>query len=162
MAAANRRKDTPPVPVQELNVGAKPGRNQAERLELQSFARRLHELMVAKGFSQSDLAREVWGKVTDARGYPVAQNRDLISSYLKGRSVPGPGNMEKIAETLGVTVTELAPDATAAAVDRAHPAVSMSMVAGHADKTHLQVNQLVPLDVAAKIIALLSESAKRE
>lgn len=165
MAAAARRRDDPPV--QEtpappaLSVGAQPGRSHAERLELQSFARRLHELMLAKGLSQSELARSIWGKTVDSRGYDVAANRDRISSYLKGRSVPEPANMAKLAKTLGVAVAELAPDAVASAVDRADPAVSMTMIAGHADKTHLRVNQLVHLDIAAKIIALLSEGEKR-
>lgn len=160
MAAAARRKDPSPPEAPALSVGAQPGRSRAERLELQSFARRLHELMVAKGLSQSELARSIWGKTTDSRGYDVAANRDRISSYLKGRSVPEPANMAKLAKELGVTVAELAPDATAAAVDRANPAVSMTMIAGHADKTHLQVNQLVRLEVAVKIIALLSEDEK--
>jgi transcriptional regulator with XRE-family HTH domain len=147
-----------PVP---LDVGFQPGRSHTERLEVQAFARRLHDLMMAKGLSQSDLARAIWGKAVDGRGYDVAKNRDRISQYLKGLSVPEPVNMAKIARELGVTVTDLAPDAVASAIDRENPAISMTMVAGHTDKTHLQINQLVPLDTAAKIIALLNEATAR-
>lgn len=164
MTATARRTTTSPVQPsaqEDLTVGFQPGRTQIERLELQNFARRLHELMAAKGLSQSDLARAVWGKGVDSRGYDVAQNRDRISSYLKGRSVPEPGNMAKIAKHLGVSVTELAPDAVASAVDRADPAFSMTVIAGHADKTHLRVNQLVNMTTAVKIAALLSEDEKR-
>jgi hypothetical protein len=145
----------------DLTVGFTPGtRTERQRIEIEGFARRLHEFMARKGMSQSDLARAVWGKDTDTRGYEVAKNRDRISSYLRGRSIPEPANMKTIADKLGVTVAELAPDVLASVVDRAHPAVSMSMVAGHSDKTHLQVNKLVPMAVAAKIIALLSEDEK--
>jgi transcriptional regulator with XRE-family HTH domain len=165
MAASTKRKTHPPAiavaTAKPLDVGFQPGRSHNERLEIQSFARKLHNLMIAKGLSQSDLARAIWGKTQDVRGFDVAKNRDRISQYLKGLSVPEPTNMAKLAKELGVTVAELAPDATAAAVDRANPAVSMTMIAGHADKTHLQINQLVHLKTAAKIMALLSEDENR-
>lgn len=169
MAITTRRKTTPPPeavsppasPAPPLEAGFQPGRTQVERLELQAFARRLHELMAERGLSQSDLARAVWGKSVDGRGYDVAKNRDRISSYLKARSIPEPANMAKLAAELGVSVTELAPDAVAAAVDRAHPAFSMTVITGHADKTHLQVNKLVRMETAAKIAQLLSEDEAR-
>jgi transcriptional regulator with XRE-family HTH domain len=145
------------APEVDLEVGGvRPSRTGAERLEVEAFARRLHELMARKGLSQSDLARAVWGPTKDTRGYDVAKNRDRISNYLRGLAVPDPSNMAAIAEKLGVTVAELAPDQTASAIDRAKPTVSMSAVAGH-DKTYLQVNKLVSFTLAAKIITLLSE-----
>lgn len=141
-----------------LSVGASSSRTSQERLELQQFARRLHILMVERGLSQSDLAREIWGGAEDRRGYKVAKNRDRISAYLRGTALPEAENLALIAKALGVEVTDLAPDMTAAAIDRANPEVSMTTIAGHADKTHLRVNKLVPMTVAAQIIALLSKA----
>lgn len=148
----------PPPP---LNPGHRIMRSPDDLRKLQDFARRLHQLMLAKGLSQSDLARAVWGKDVDGRGYDVAKNRDRISQYLKGISLPAPANMARLAKELGVTVIELAPDAVVAAVDREHPALRMTMIAGHTDKTHLQVDQLVDPDIAVKIAALLSENENR-
>jgi transcriptional regulator with XRE-family HTH domain len=128
-----------------------------ERLELQQFARRLHELMVQKGLSQSDLAREVWGTTTDTRGYTVAKNRDRIGAYLRAESLPEPQNMARLAEALGTKAEDLAPEIVAATVDRENPELAVTMVAGHPDKAHLQVNKLVPIALAAKVMALLIE-----
>ena len=132
------------------------GRTQYEKLELERFARKLHEAMIKNGMTQSDLAAAVWGRTTDGRGYEVARNRDRISVYLQGRSLPDPQNLAKIAEVLGVTVEDLAPDITAAAVEKENPEVAMTAIAGHADKVFLRVNKLVPMAMAAQIITMLS------
>lgn len=134
-----------------------PGRTQAQTVELEQFARRLHELMIARGLSQSDLARAVWGSTKDQRGYNVARNRDRISVYLKGLSYPERENLDKLAKILGTTPEDLAPDLAAAAVERTNPALAIHEAAGHPDKVYLRVNKLVPLKTAAKVIALLSE-----
>lgn len=133
------------------------GRTGVERLELQQFARRLHELMSQRGMSQSDLAREVWGTTTDTRGYTVAKNRDRIGAYLRGESLPEPQNLSRLAEALGAKTEELAPEIVASTVDRENPEIAMTMVAGHHDKVHLQINKLVSLALATKIIGLLAE-----
>lgn len=132
------------------------GRTQYERLELERFARKLHEAMVSKGWSQSDLAAEVWGRSTDTRGYKVAKGRDRISVYLQGKSVPDPKNLQKIADVLGMKVDELAPDITASAIEKENPEIAMTAIAGHPDKVFLRVNKLVPLELAAQIISMLS------
>jgi len=55
-----------------------------ERLGIKKFATRLYELRTEAGMSMSDLARKIWGTTTDARGYPVAKNKDRISRWEKG------------------------------------------------------------------------------
>jgi transcriptional regulator with XRE-family HTH domain len=127
-----------------------------ERLEMQDFARRLHELRTAKGWNQSDLARAVWGEQTDAKGKTTAKGRDRISEYERGLSSPEPENLQALADALGVGIEDLAPKVTAATVDREDPALQFTMIAGHPDKVHLVINQLLPLEVAAKIVALIS------
>ncbi len=50
-----------------------------EQIQMQEFGRRVHDLRMARGMSQSDLARAIGGTTKDARGYDVARNRDRIS-----------------------------------------------------------------------------------
>lgn len=128
-----------------------------EQVRLKKFSRRLYELRTEKGMSMSDLARKIWGTVTDARGYEVPRNKDRISRWERGDQVPERQNLERLAEALETTVDDLAPDLTARAIDaQPAPALSMTMIAGHPDKVHLIVNTLCSLDVAAKIVAMLS------
>lgn len=134
------------------------GRTNVETLELQEFARRLHDARVAKGLSQSDLARAIWGEAKDARGYSVARNRERISAYERGASLPEPANLRKIAEVLGVDHMDLAPTITASTIDREKPAMSMTMVEGHTDRVHLQVNTITTLEVASRVIALIADA----
>lgn len=137
------------------------GKTQVERVELDQFARRLHAAMNAKGMSNSDLARAVWGETKDGKGYTVAKNRDRIGVYLRGEGFPEPRTLAKLADALDTTPTDLAPEITAATVDRERPELAMTMVAGHPDKVHLQINSIVPLAIAVEISRLF-ERAKRK
>lgn len=137
------------------------GQTQYEKLEVEQFARRLHEAMIRKGLSQSDLAAEIWGRTKDARGYDVAKGRDRISVYLQGKSLPDPKNLARLAEVLEMSVEELAPNVTAATVEKENPEIAMTMVAGHADKVFLRVNMLVPLAIASEAIALLTRAKQQ-
>lgn len=125
------------------------------RLELQEFARKLYQALQARGWTQSDLARAAFGTTKDPRGYTVAKGRDRISVYLRGQSVPDPRNLEKIARALGTTPEELAPDLHADTINREHPELAIRQAAGQ-DRVHLIVNQIVPLSVASKVVAILS------
>jgi len=139
--------------------GRHPGRNPrtaVERAALEAFGRRLQARMIERRVNASEVARAVWGTTTDGRGYTVARNRDRMSQYLAGRSTPTPDNLKRIADFLGTTPEDLAPDLHAAAIDRTPPELAMHQAPGRPDRVHLRVDKIVPLDVAAKIIALLS------
>jgi transcriptional regulator with XRE-family HTH domain len=127
------------------------------QMELEQFANRLHAARIAKGWSQSDLARRVWGELTTKAGRKVARNRDRISAYEKGKSWPDPHNLKKIAEALGMTEAELAPDILGSTVERQNPEFAMTVIAGHADKVHLKVNKMVRWDTATKVCQLLCD-----
>ena len=131
------------------------GRTRVMQMELEAFASRLQYLRTEKGWSQSDLAREVWGEIETRAGRKVAKNRDRISTYEMGKSWPDPHNLMKIASVLGVPPEELAPDITAATVDRQNPEIALTAVAGHSDKVHLKVNKLVSMNIATLIMQLL-------
>ncbi|MDR3472218.1 MAG: helix-turn-helix transcriptional regulator [Devosia sp.] len=144
------------VPTRRMPLAA--GRTVMDKLSIAEFARKLQELRGSKGWNQSDLARAVWGETTDTRGRTVARNRDRISQYERGESVPEPENLARLAEALGVEVSELAPAITAATIDREDPEISMVAVAGHRDKVHLQLNILLPLSIALEIVALVHKA----
>lgn len=133
------------------------GRSPLERLEIQKFARRLNDLMTQAGMNQSALATAVFGTAKDKRGFTVAKGRDRISNYLRGRDIPRPANLSKLARVFGLSVNELAPELVRSSLDTDEPAVSMRMVAGRSDQTHLVVNTIVDLVTAAQIISLLSK-----
>lgn len=154
MSPRPRRLMPPSLPV----AGEPP----IHRIELDQFARRLHQHMSRAGHINSDLARLIWGEVeqTDAQGrtYLVAKNRDRIGTYLKGRGYPEPATLQKIANIYGVTKEDLAPELTASAIDRERPEFGMTMVQGHVDKVHVQINALLPLWAATKIAALVEKA----
>lgn len=145
------------------------GLTSEEKLVHESFARRLHKAMLEKGMSPSDLATAVWGRqeLKDKRGNTVyksdgkpataARNRDRVGVYLKGAGFPDPKNLSKIAKALGMKEEELAPEIAGAAVEREVPDLSMVAVAGHHDKVLLRVNRLVPLDIAIKVLNIITE-----
>lgn len=127
------------------------------RIELQDFARRLHQELIKKGWTQSDLARAAFGTTVDSSGYKVAKGRDRISVYLRGLQAPDPRHLSAIAKALGVTPEDLAPDLHASAIDREFPEVRINQASGHPGKVHLVVNKIVPATVAAQVFSLISD-----
>lgn len=125
------------------------------------FARKLYEMMTAKGMSNSDLARAVWGETEpDKRGYRGARGRDRISVYLKGKAMPEPRTLAALAKALGCEPFELDPQGPARARPWEESEVSLAMIAGHPDLTLLNVNRVVPFELGAKIISLLAEHSR--
>ncbi len=125
---------------------------------MEEFAKRLHYALLKRGISQSDLARLVWNETrTDSKGFEQVVGRDRISAYINKKAMPSPATLQKIADALEMNVHELAPNLTAAAVEKDSPALEMKMIEGHPDKVLLRINQLVPLSVAAKIIAMIDD-----
>ena len=68
----------------------------------------LKYLRAMHGWSQSELARRVWGSIPTKTGRLVAKNRDRISVYEKGKSQPRQRHLEAIATALGVRADDLA------------------------------------------------------
>lgn len=136
-----------------------------ESLLIEAFAKRLHKIIADKGMSPSDLARKVWGSIEQidnrtGRVVNAARNRDRISVYLAGKGFPDPKNLAKIAKVLGTTPEELAPDITAAAIEREIPEMNMTVIAGNEEKALLRINKLMPVDLAIEILRLIREKTK--
>ena len=134
------------------------GRNSGQRLALRTFAETLKQARTDRGMSQADLARLIWGTTTDTRGYTVARKRDRISSYEAGKATPEAHHLQQLAEALGMTVEELAPDIVAANVDRGNPEIAINMLPGGENMVHLEINCLTDLQTAMEIGALVTRS----
>jgi transcriptional regulator with XRE-family HTH domain len=124
---------------------------------MREFARRLHLEMQKRQWSQSDLARAAFGSRKDRRGYNVAKGRDRISVYLRGKQRPEPKHLASIAAALSMKPEELAPGLHVTGINQVHPAVRMYSVEGQIDMSHLVVDMVMPMAVAAKIVSILAE-----
>lgn len=162
MTSKPQRKTTPPpravLPAEAAPTPAPVTASFPEQ-SMRRFASRLNELMLEAGLNQSQLAARVFGTTTDARGFTVSRGRDRISNYLRGRDIPRSSNLQKIAKVFKLSVQDLAPELMQA-LDKSEPTIGMRAVAGRPDRAHLSVNMVVPLGVAAQVIALLSEHGK--
>ena len=123
----------------------------------QDFARRLHHYMTQRGWTQSDLAREVWGERMNSRGYKEAKGRDRISVFLKGNTMPETTTLEALAKALDVTPEDLCPEQHRKAMAWEPHAISLTVAPGHTNKARLVIDRIVPFAVGAEIIAILAK-----
>jgi transcriptional regulator with XRE-family HTH domain len=130
----------------------------ANALEMLGFKDRLLRARTERGWSQSQLAREIWGSMVDERGYTVAKNRDRISAWEGGRAVPDPQNLQKLCDVLGLTLDQLAPDLVAKSIGKSEPEIQITM--GHNGNPNLvllSVRTFTSLATAMKVGTLLAE-----
>lgn len=114
-----------------------------KHLTKQEFAKRLYQLMLKKGWNQSELARQA--------NLP----RDSISTYMRGRSLPTPQNLMALAKCLGVSQGELLPNQIESAIDEDSPALEVRSSPNAPGTAWLRVNRLVAMTTAIKIAELL-------
>tara|TARA_B100000035_G_scaffold42110_1_gene31545 strand:- start:109 stop:516 length:408 start_codon:yes stop_codon:yes gene_type:complete len=107
------------------------------------FGKRLQSLMLKKGWNQSELARK------------CDLGRDSISQYVRGRSIPTPGNLNKLAGILGVEPEALFPnyDAQANAIEAA--TVEIKSIDSDAEHMWLRVNMKVTAEKALEVLKIL-------
>lgn len=115
-----------------------------KHLTKQEFGRRLYRLMIAKGWNQSELARQ------------AGITRDSVSTYVRGVSLPEPLNLSKLASALGVTTTELLPNAVESAIDEDVPSLELKISSSNSMLAWLRVNRLVTTSTAMKVVELLN------
>ena len=127
------------------------------------FAQKLREAMDQAGLAPSDLARRIWGDAAPtAKGYVSARNRDRISKYLAGKVIPDAATLKLLAEALRVPEESLAPQVVGTRLEREHPELRLTVIAGHRDRVHLTINSAMSLSKAMRMIALLEESEEGE
>ena len=117
-----------------------------KRIRRQEFGKRLMHLLVQKGWKQSDLARK------------TGLGRDSISQYVRGKTVPSPQSLRKMADIIQISPEELYPNYQADAVaEEELPPFEFKAISGEPDKMWVQVNQKMDADKAVKIISILNE-----
>lgn len=121
-----------------------------KHLTKQEFARRLYKKMVAKGWHQSELARQ------------AGVTRDAVSTYVRGVCMPDPINAQKLADALGVPISELLPNQIEMAIDRDPPAIEMKVSASNPGLAWLRINRLVQTSTAMEVVNLLSRDVALE
>jgi len=119
-----------------------------KHLTKQEFGRRLYQLMIARGWNQSELARK------------ADLPRDSISTYIRGRTLPTPKSLQQMADALGVAPADILPNAIESAVDEDIPSIEMRVSTSAPSKAWLRINRLVSLTTAAKVIEMIE--AERE
>jgi transcriptional regulator with XRE-family HTH domain len=113
-------------------------------LTKQQFGKRVYQLMLSKGWRQSELARQ--------SGLP----RDSISVYVRGKSLPTPTSLAALAKALGVAPEELLPNHIEGAIDADMPAIEMKVSPNAPNIAWLRVNRLVTVESAMKIMDILA------
>ena len=119
-------------------------------LTKQEFGRRLHGLMLAKDWNQSDL------------GKAAGLGRDSVSTYIRGLTFPTTRALRRLADALGVTPEDLLPNTLKQAMEDEHPAIELRQAVGQPEKAWLRINRAVPFSVAARIVALINEADEAE
>jgi transcriptional regulator with XRE-family HTH domain len=119
----------------------------ARDLAKQELARHLVAAMRERDWSQSDLARH------------ADVPRELISTYVRGVSLPEPRTLRKLANALNTKPETLLPATQGMTAQDEIPAFAISEFAGHPGKVWLRINQMVPTSIALRIGALLQEGA---
>lgn len=113
------------------------------------FARRLHAAMLAKGWRQSDLAREASKHLPKDRVF----GRDSVSLYIRGMSLPGPLNLEVLSKALGTRPGDLLPTRGMPPAGQAPPSLDVREMAD--GNVWLTVNQVMPWPTAIKVMEIL-------
>lgn len=110
------------------------------------FARCLYNMALQRGWNQADLARE------------SGLGRDVISTYFRGRSLPGPKNLNKLADALECEPQELLPWSSENAMRGDSHSLELFEAVGHPGEVWLRLNRRITLMQATTILAVLEES----
>jgi len=120
------------------------------------FARRLQAAMAAKGWNQSDLAREATKFMPEGKSV----NRDNISVYVNVKAMPGRDRLEAMARALGVETTDLLPNVMRPVSKNVTPTREVKDLGG--GRVWLRVNQEISWAAAIKILQMLEEEASAD
>lgn len=114
------------------------------------FARRLSAAMAKKGWNQSELARRASEQLPE-RANPIG--RDLVSVYIRGKSLPSAHILSALATALSVEPADLLPTRGTPSASDNLPKIDVKDVGN--GMSWLRVNQQVPWPIALKIMQLL-------
>ena len=130
--------------------GSAAGR-QASDTKVRAFAKNLSREMLRKGWNQSDLARAAEVHLPKGEEF----GRHLISSYVRGASMPNPVNLNAICKALGKEVEDLVPEGDGVVLDTA-PDVKIEMLPNC--KTRIRLDMELDTDTALQIAAIVNKA----
>lgn len=119
------------------------------------FAQKLQQLMLAKGWNQSDLAHHASWHAAEG----VELSRAVISSYINAKNKPSPARLAALCKTFRVKPTDLLP---AAGRPAAGEKDKLSMKTLDDGTAWLRINQAVPVNIAFRIMAIMGEVKREE
>lgn len=109
------------------------------------FAKRLYSKIAERGWTQSEFARN------------CDLARDAISTYVRGRSMPSPQALEKMAGVLNVRPEELLPNYYESAQSRQESTFELRDVPNEEGYMWLKLNMRLPKKVAMQIFMMAQE-----
>lgn len=109
------------------------------------FAKRLYAKIADKGWTQSEFARN------------CDLARDAISTYVRGRSIPSPQALEKMASVLNVRPEELLPNYYEQAQNKVEPTFELRDVPNEEGYMWIRLNMRLPKKLAMQIFMLAQE-----
>ena len=109
------------------------------------FAKRLYTKIMERGWTQSEFARH------------CELARDAISTYVRGRSIPSPQALEKMAGVLNCRPEDLMPNYYESAQARQEPTFEIRDVPNDEGYMWVRLNMRLPKKIAMQIFMLAQE-----
>jgi transcriptional regulator with XRE-family HTH domain len=106
------------------------------------FAKRLYSKIAERGWTQSEFARN------------CDLARDAVSTYVRGRSIPSPQALEKMASVLNVRPEDLLPNYYEAAHNKQEPTFELRDVPNEEGYMWIKLNMRLPKKLAMEIFML--------
>lgn len=113
----------------------------------EEFAKRLYDAIMSRGWTQSEFARH------------CDLNRDAISTYVRGRSMPSPQSLESMARVLNMRPEDLLPNYYEAGQAAVEPTMELRDVPNEDGYMWLRLNMRLPKKVAIELFLKAQEHA---
>ena len=120
---------------------------------MRDFAKRMQKAMVAKGWSQSDLARAAQKFMPEGQDF----GRHLINYYIRLRGLPTPIYLKALADALGVPPDELLPPQDHWTT-REFVGVQIASVEGSPDEVWLEYRGRMSMTKAIEVMKLVNDA----
>lgn len=111
------------------------------------FAKRLYMKIADRGWTQSEFARK------------CDLARDAISTYVRGRSMPSPNALGKMASVLGCRPEELLPNLYNSSKVSEEICCELRHIPNEDSLMHIRLNMRLPKKVAIQIFMLAQDAA---
>jgi transcriptional regulator with XRE-family HTH domain len=131
------------------------GMTTIEKERLTSFGKKVERLMLGKGWSGAELAREMQRLAPKG----VTIGRHLPSAYIRGENEPTERNLKLMAQAFGVSPAELLPPLPGEGNEPQQFAQTTSTLDG---KTRIVVDAEVDPETGLKILQLLRQAQAKQ